>query len=122
MKKQQMGTEEARFADLIWELEPTSSAELARISGERFGWKKTTSYTVLKRLCAKGFFSNENGTVSSLISRDEFYSDESESFVYTAYKGSLPAFFAAFTKRKGLKQEELDEIRRMLDEYESKNS
>ena len=114
----QMGAAEARFADLVWENEPVASGELSRIAEEKLGWKKTTSFTVLKRLCDKGFFRNEKGTVTSQISREQFYSRQSETFVETAYKGSLPAFIAAFTDRKGLKQKDLDEIRRMLDEYE----
>ena len=114
-----MGESEARFADLVWESEPIPSGELSKIAEERLGWKKTTSFTVLKRLCDKGFFRNDKGTVSSLISREEYYSRRSESLVENAYNGSLPAFVAAFTAKKGLKQEELDEIRRMLDEYEA---
>ena len=114
-----MGAAESRFADLVWEFEPVASGKLSKIAEERLGWKKTTSFTVLKRLCDKGFFRNDKGTVTSLISREEFYSRQSESFVDTAYKGSLPAFVAAFTERKGLEQDDLDEIRRMLDEYEA---
>ncbi len=115
----QMGAAEARFADLVWEFEPIKSGDLSRIADERLGWKKTTSFTVLKRLCDKGFFRNDKGTVTSLISREEFYSRRSESFVDHAYYGSLPAFIAAFTERKGLEKKDLDEIRRMLDEYEA---
>ena len=117
----QMGAAEARFADLVWENEPVASGELSRIAEEKLGWKKTTSFTVLKRLCDKGFFRNDKSMVTSLISREEYYSRRSESLVENAYNGSLPAFVAAFTAKKGLKQEDLDEIRRMLDEYEKNN-
>ena len=116
-----MGEAEARFADLVWENEPVTSGDLSRIADERLGWKKTTSFTVLKRLCDKGFFRNDKRMVTSLISRAEYYSRRSVSLVENAYNGSLPAFVAAFMEKKGLKQEDLDEIRRLLDEYEKNN-
>lgn len=114
----QMGAIESRFADIIWQNEPISSAELARQSGEILKWKKTTSFTVLKRLCEKGIFQNNKGTVTSVISRDEFYSVQSERFVEETFDGSLPAFLSAFTARKNLKPEEAACLRRMVEEYE----
>ncbi len=113
-----LGTSESRFADIIWESEPISSTELSRKSEEQLKWKKTTSFTVLKRLCNKGIFQNNQGEVTSLISRDEFYSMQSEKFVDETFDGSLPAFLAAFTSRKRLTQEEVAELRRMVEEYE----
>ena len=113
----QLGVAESRFADIIWEKEPLSSGELVKISEELFSWKKSTTYTVLKRLCEKGIFRNEKGVVTSLVSKDEFYSLQSEKFVKETFDGSLPAFFAAFTKRKSLTAEEVNEIRKMIDEY-----
>ena len=114
----QMGAIESRFAEIIWEREPVSTTELVKVSVEEFDWKKTTTYTVLKRLCDKGIFQNESGTVTSLISRDEFYSLKSERFVEEEFNGSLPAFLAAFTKRKALTAEELDALCRMVEECE----
>ena len=114
----QMGAIESRFAEIIWEREPVSTTELVKVSVEEFDWKKTTTYTVLKRLCDKGIFQNESGTVTSLISRDEFYSLRSERFVEEEFNGSLPAFLAAFTKRKALTAEELDALCRMVEECE----
>ncbi len=114
----QMGAIESRFADIIWLNEPISSAELAKQSEAELKWKKTTSYTVLKRLCEKGIFQNNKGTVSSIISRDEFYSMQSEKFVEEAFNGSLPAFLNAFTSRKHLTQEEIEHLRRMVTEFE----
>ena len=114
----QMGAIESRFADIIWQNEPISSSELARRSEEELKWKKTTSYTVLKRLCNKGIFQNNKGTVTSLISRETFYSMQSEKFVEETFDGSLPAFLAAFTARKGLTPEEVTQLRRMVAEYE----
>lgn len=117
MSDYQMGVAESRFADIIWENEPISSAELVKKSEEQFKWKKSTTYTVLKRLCDKGIFQNSKGTVSSLVSKQEFYSMQSEKFVDETFNGSLPAFLAAFTARKSLTAEEVAELQRMVDEY-----
>ncbi|MBR4933165.1 MAG: BlaI/MecI/CopY family transcriptional regulator [Clostridia bacterium] len=121
MSDYQMGTVEARFADIIWEREPLTSAELVKISAEEFEWKKSTTYTVLKRLCEKGIFKNEGGMVSSVITKEEFYAAKSEQFVEESFGGSLPAFIAAFTKRKALSKSELDALRKMVDEYEEES-
>ena len=118
MSDYQMGPIESRFADLIWQNEPVSSTELARRSEEIFKWKKSTTYTVLKRLCDKGIFQNNKGTVTSLISRQELYSVQSERFVEENFDGSLPAFLAAFTARKKMTPEEVAALRRMVEEYE----
>lgn len=112
-----LGAVESRFADIIWQNEPISSSELARRSEQELGWKKTTSFTVLKRLCNKGLFQNEKGTVTSLISRGDFYAKQSERFVEDNFDGSLPAFIAAFTKNKALSPEEVSELRRLVDSY-----
>ena len=114
----QLGVIEAKFADIIWKNEPISSSELVKISESELGWKKSTTFTVLRRLSEKGIFKNEKGSVSSLISRDEFYSMQSEKFVDETFAGSLPAFLAAFTKRKNLTKEEVASLRRMVAEYE----
>lgn len=116
----QMGAVESRFADIIWSNEPISSAELAKKSGELLGWKKTTAFTVLRRLCDKGIFKNEKGTVTSLITREEFYSAQSRKFVEDTFEGSLPKFLAAFTSRKRLSEEEVAELRKMVQEYSGK--
>lgn len=118
MSDYQMGAIESRFADIIWENEPISSTELAKRSEELLTWKKSTTYTVLKRLCDKGIFQNNKGTVTSVISREELYSMQSERFVEETFGGSLPAFLTAFTARKNLTPEEVDHLRRMVAEYE----
>ena len=118
MSDYQMGTAESKFADIIWEKEPVSSTELVKIAAEEFDWKKSTTYTVLKRLCEKGIFKNEGGSVTSVITKEEFYAARSEQFVEETFGGSLPAFIAAFTKRKALSKSELDELRRMVEAYE----
>lgn len=117
MKEYQLGAVESRFADIIWENEPISSAELAKRSEELISWKKSTTYTVLKRLCDKGIFQNVKGTVTSLVSKQEFYSLQSEKFVEETFDGSLPAFLAAFTSRKKLTTKEVAELRKMVEEY-----
>lgn len=117
MSELQLGAVESRFADIIWHNEPVSTAELVKLGEAELNWKKTTTYTVLKRLCEKGLFINEGGIVTSLLSRDEFYARQSEKFVDDTFGGSLPAFLAAFTKRKALSEKEVDEIRRMIDSY-----
>lgn len=122
MNELQMGAVESRFADIIWECEPVSAAVLAKKSEEVLNWKKTTCYTVLKRLCDKGIFKNEKGQVTSLISREEYYSRKSEKFVEETFDGSLPAFLAAFTKRKCLSSEEVSALRRMIEEYEEEKN
>lgn len=118
MNDYQMGAVESRFADIIWENEPVSSTELVKRSEEMFKWKKSTTYTVLKRLCEKGIFQNNKGTVTSLVSKQEFYSVQSEKFVEETFNGSLPAFLAAFTARKNLTSDEVAQLRRMVEEYE----
>ncbi len=113
-----MGAIEAQFADIIWQNEPISSTELWKESEKLFGWKKSTTFTVLKRLCDKGIFQNDKGKVTSVISRENFYSAQSEKFVEENFKGSLPAFLAAFTSRKALKPEEVEQLRKIVAEYE----
>ena len=113
----QLGVAESRFAEIIWEREPLSSGVLVKKKKKKLGWKKSTTYTVLKRLCEMGLFKNESGAVSSLVSKDEFNSLQSEKFVENTFDGSLPAFFAAFTKRKSLTADEANEIRKMIDSY-----
>ena len=118
MSELQMGAVESRFADIIWQNVPITTTELAKHSEEQLKWKKTTSYTVLKRLCDKEIFQNNKGVVTSLISKQEFYSLQSEKFVEQTFEGSLPAFLNAFTARKSLTPEEVAYLRRMVAEYE----
>ena len=114
----QMGAAESRFADIIWSNEPLTSTELSKLSEKELGWKKTTSYTVLKRLCDKGIFQNIKGTVTSILSRNDFYSMQSTKFVDDTFDGSLPAFLAAFSARKKLSQKDVEELRRMIEEHQ----
>ena len=118
MSEMKLGVIESRFADIIWSHEPLSTAELIAICEKELKWKRTTTYTVLKRLSERGLFQNDGGTVTSLISRDEFYSVQSERFVNETFDGSLPAFLTAFTARKNLTSGEVSEIRKLIDAYE----
>lgn len=115
MSELRMGTAEAKFADIIWDNEPVSSGDLAKLANKEFEWKKTTSFTVLKRLCERGLFQNQNGIVTSLISKGEFYARHSELYIEETFGGSLPAFLAAFGSRKKLTDKEIDEIRGIID-------
>lgn len=117
MEDYKLGVVESRFADIIWANEPLHSRELVALCQKELNWKKPTTYTVLRKLCERGIFRNLDGTVSSVISREEFYAMQSEKFVEETFDGSLPAFFAAFTKRKILTAQEVAEIRRMIDSY-----
>lgn len=115
MEEMKLGIVEAKFADIIWQNEPLTSGELVKLCNSELNWKKSTTYTVLKKLCDRGIFKNEGGKVTSLLSKDEFYAMQSEKFVEETFSGSLPAFIAAFTKRKELSDSDIEEIRRMID-------
>ena len=121
MGDMRLGAIEAKFADLIWSNEPMSSAELVKLAAQELDWKKSTTYTVLRRLCEKGIFQNEDGTVTSKLSKSEFSAVQSEQFVDETFDGSLPAFLAAFTTRKALTAEEIAEIQQMIDSYGKEN-
>ncbi len=115
MDELKLGTVEARFADLVWQNAPLTTKELVALCEQELSWKRTTTYTVLKKLCEKGIFKTENSRVSAVISRRDFYAMQSEKFVEDTFDGSLPAFIAAFASRKKPSAEELEEIRRMID-------
>ncbi|WP_026665023.1 BlaI/MecI/CopY family transcriptional regulator [Butyrivibrio sp. FC2001] len=111
----ELGEVQMQFAKLIWEKEPVGSGELVKMCADEFGWKKSTTYTVLKKLCEKGLFQNVDGVVTSMISEEEFYTRKSEEFVEETFGGSLPAFLAAFTSRQKLSKKELAEIKKIID-------
>ena len=113
----QLGVIEARYADMIWEHEPVTSSELVKMTAVEFNWKRTTAHNVLRRLIDKGLFRNENGLVTAVISREEFYARQN---VEDTFAGSLPAFIAAFTQDAKLTPEEAEAIRKMIDQAEEK--
>ena len=121
MSDLKMGVVEAKFADIIWDNEPISTKKLIQICEVQFEWKRTTTYTVLKRLCDRGIFLTDNSIVTSLISKEDFYAIQSENFVTDTFKGSLPAFLAAFSSRKSLSDEEIHEIQKMINMHKEKN-
>ena len=114
MKEMKLGPIESRFADIIWQNEPIPSGELVKICEKELTWKKPTTYTVLRKLCERGIFQNQDGQVTSLISHDDFYAKQSEQFVEENFHGSLPAFLAAFTSRKKLSEKEILELEKMI--------
>ncbi len=115
----ELGAVQERFADIVWENEPIGSGDLVKVCEKQLGWKKPTTDTVLRKLCEKGLLQNENGVVTSLISRDDFYSDRSRQIVEESFSGSLPAFVAAFVSKKKLTSEEADEIQSLIDAFRS---
>lgn len=118
MAEYQLGAMESRFAEMVWTHAPISTAELVKRCEAELNWKRTTTYTVLKRLCEKGLFAMQNGTVTELIDRDTFYARQSRQYVDTAFQGSLPAFLAAFTGGRRLTAQEAAELRAMIDRAE----
>lgn len=112
-----LGVVEARFADIVWQHEPLASGELVRLCQQELEWKKSTTYTVLRKLCDRGIFRNEDGQVTSLLSRDEFYAAQSRRFIEQTFDGSLPAFLAAFTGGRALSDQEIADIQRIIDAH-----
>ena len=113
-----MTPSETKFAELIWSNEPLTSAELIKLSADEMTWKKSTTFTVLKKLCEKEIFKNENSVVSSIIDREQYYSAHSRRYVEDAFDGSLPKFLAAFTHEKKLNKSQIDELKKLIDAYE----
>lgn len=120
MKNKKLGAVESRFADIVWANEPLTTAQLVKICEAELSWKRTTTYTVLKRLSEAGIFQNNGGTVTSVLSRQEFYSKQSQIFVKETFNGSLPAFLAAFTSNKKLTKSEIKEIEKLIEEHKEK--
>ena len=118
MEEYKLGMVESHFADIIWANEPLTTKELVTLCEKELNWKRTTTYTVLKKLSERGIFKTEQSIVTSLINKDEFYAIQSEKFVEETFKGSLPAFIAAFGSRHKPSREEIDEIKKLIDSYE----
>lgn len=116
MAEIRLGVIESRYADMIWAHEPVTSSELVKMTAVEFNWKRTTAHNVLRRLIDKGLFQNQNGLVTAVISREEFYALQSRKYVEDTFGGSLPAFIAAFIQDSKISADEADEIRRMIDQ------
>ena len=106
-----------RFLSLIWDHEPVNSTELVRICASELGWKKSTVYTMVKKLSDKGLVVNEDATVRSLVPREEIQRQESRSFVDQTFSGSLPGFLVSFYGGKGITQEEAEELQKLIDSF-----
>ncbi len=106
---------EYRFCLILWENEPVSSGELAKLCKEKLGWSRTTTYTVIKRLCEREVVKNENSVVTSLVSKEQAQKAEIDELLEKKFEGSLPAFIAAFTKHKNLSEKDIEEIRSIID-------
>ena len=115
MTEYKLGEIEMKFADIIWDNEPIGSGELAKLSEKTLKWKKSTTYTILKRICDRGLFKNEGGIVRSLVSKQEFLSRQSTKFVEDTFAGSLPGYVVAFTSQRKLSDEEILELKRIIE-------
>jgi len=117
MKYYKLAETEEKFAELIWQNEPIGSGDLVKLCEREMNWKKSTTYTVLKKLCDKGFFQNENAIVSSLITKGEYYSRQSIRFVEDTFGGSLPKFLTAFISGRKLSNHQAEELKKLIDDH-----
>ena len=108
---------EYRFCEILWENEPVSSSALVKLCSEQLEWKKSTTYTVIRRLSERGVLKSENAVVTSLVSKEEVLTAESAEVIEKTFAGSLPSFIAAFARKKTLTEQEIDEIREIIDAY-----
>ena len=117
MEDYKLGEQETRFADLIWDNAPIKSPDLVKIAAEVMQWKKSTTYTMLRRLCERGIFKNENATVNVVLTREQFYGGQSRKYVEDTFGGSLPRFITSFIGGKGLSDKQADELVRLINEH-----
>ncbi|WDV45164.1 BlaI/MecI/CopY family transcriptional regulator [Clostridiaceae bacterium M8S5] len=117
MKEYRLTDTESKFADIIWDSEPIKSKELVKLCEKELSWKKSTTYTMLKRLEKKRVFENKNGVVIALIKKDDFHAEQSKQFLEETFDGSLPKFLASFTRSKRLNNKEIDELQRLINEH-----
>lgn len=120
MRDFEIGAVQEQFANIVWAHEPIASGELVAVCEKELKWKKSTTYTVLRKLCEKGLFQNRDGVVTSLVSRETYYAGRSGAVVRQSFRGSLPAFIAAFISGNKLSEKEAEEIRAMISEYVNK--
>lgn len=117
MEQYKLGEMEQRFADLIWQRAPISSGELVKLCSVTLNWKKSTTYTMLKRLCERDLFENQKGIVSTLMTKEDFAAAQGEQFLSETFGGSLPQFFTAFTRRNKLSDKEIQELQQLIDDH-----
>ena len=118
MEIYKLGEMEKRLADLIWANAPMTSKKLTELCTDAFGWKRTTTYTMLKRLCDRGIFANDGGTIVVLMKKDDFTLAQSQNFINETFNGSLPMFLTLFSKNKAMKKEDIQRLQRLIDSYE----
>ena len=116
MEEWRLGAIEGRFADLVWDSAPISSGDLVKLCRQELNWKKSTTYTMLRRLCQRGIFQNSGGVVTALLSREEFQGMQSRQFVEETFAGSLPKFLTAFSRGEKLSDREIEELQKLIDE------
>lgn len=121
MEQYKLGEMEKRLADLIWANAPMTTRKLTELCETAFAWKRTTTYTMLKRLCDRGLFKNENGTVIVITTKEEFNMAQSQNFINETFGGSLPMFLTMFTKNKKLNKEDIDQLQRLIDSYKEED-
>ncbi|WP_044477241.1 BlaI/MecI/CopY family transcriptional regulator [Paenibacillus antibioticophila] len=122
MNESRLTESEEQFAEIIWQNEPIGSGELVKLCEKKMAWKKSTTYTVLKKLCEKGIFQNEDAVVSSRMTKDEYYAKQSVRFVEDTFGGSLPKFLTAFIGNKRLSKRQAEELKKLIDEHEEGES
>lgn len=122
MEAYKLGEMEARFADLIWAHAPIRSGELAKLCEEQFDWKRTTAYTMLKRLCERGIFSNDNGTVCVRMTKEEFQAGQGSAFIEEHFNGSLPLFLTAFSRKNKLSKADVEKLQQLIDSYREEDA
>lgn len=117
MEKYKLGKMEQRFANIIWEKAPIQTRDLIVLCAEEFDWKRTTTYTMLRRLIDRGIFKNDDGKVMVLIKKEDFLAGKGQEFLEESFEGSLPRFLTAFTRQKKLSEKEIQEIQKIIDEH-----
>ena len=119
MEHKRLCESDFRFMEVIWDSEPLSSSQLVTLCQQRLGWKKSTTYTMLKKMCQKGLAQNQDSLVTSLVPRQQVQTQESEKFVEQTFSGSLPSFLVSFLKGKTLSREEAEELKQLIDQHKS---
>ncbi len=122
MKSMKLGEIQTKFVEIVWGNEPISSGNLVKICECRLNWKKSTTYTVLRKMCEKGILQNNKGIVTSKISKEEYYQQKGEQIINNYFEGSLPAFIASFTNQNALSVQDINEIQDLINRYKKDNN
>lgn len=121
MEQYRLGEMEKRLADIIWTNAPLTTRKLTQLCEEAFGWKRTTTYTMLKRLCDRNLFANNNGTLEIIVSKEDFTLAQSQNFINETFNGSLPMFLTLFSKNNRMSKDEINRLQRLIDSYKEEN-